>query len=323
MEFGVIEILAGLGLLTTAVYYYLTKNFDFWKKQNVPGPKPIPFFGNFKDFLFGKTHIALLMMKYYNEFKSEPMIGIFGKKNPSLILKDPDLIKDVLIKDFNVFPDRGLYVNPKVDPLNQHLVNLEHDRWRPLRNKLSPVFTSGKLKEMFYLMVDCLELFEKRLEKMAEKGESVECRELSAKFTTQSIGVCAFGLDTNAIDDENSEFRKFGRALFASDFMNVCRRLLQEFAPKLYEMLGPYKYNHAMKFFVESMKQTMEYRRKSKIRRNDFVDLLMDLQSQPEKIGNIGKFVFMIKILMKTNFTLPIFQFRKLFEEYYITFYFN
>lgn len=288
-------ILAGAAVL--GFYYYLTSNFDFWKRRGVVGPKPLPLFGNFKDVFLGKHHIALLVKKFYDDFADRPMIGIFARSKPMLVLRDPDCIKDVLIKDFNVFSDRGLYVNKKADPLNQNLVNLEHERWRPLRHKLSPAFTAGKLREMFYLMLDCAEHFERYIERVVARDETTECRELAAKFTTQSIGVCAFGLDTKALDDEDSEFRKNGRALFESTFANVCRRTFQQFMPKVYELMGPFKYSSAVLFFARSTKETIEYRKKNGVRRNDFVDILMDIQAEPDKIKNIGlcSLIFIIR----------------------------
>ncbi|XP_001603529.3 cytochrome P450 6B1 [Nasonia vitripennis] len=286
MEVGTLEIIIGLSVLSFIFHYYLTYHFDFWKKQNVVGPKPIPFFGNVKEILFGEIHAGLLMKRYYDQYKSEPMIGIYGNRTPSLILKDPSLIKDVMIRDFNVFPDRGFYVNAKADPVNQNLANLEHARWRPLRTKLTPIFTSGKLKEMFYLLVECANSFEKYVEKLIEKDEPVEVRELTSKFTIQAIGVCVLGLDTKALE-ENSQFRTYGRALFVPTIVNVGRILLQQLAPWIYESLGPFKTSEPVRFFAKSTKEIVEYRRKNKIRRNDFVGLLMDLQDQPNTLSNI------------------------------------
>ena len=290
MEFGVFEILASIGILVYILYYYYTANFDFWKNKNVKGPKPVPFFGNFKDMILQKKHSAEVFDDFYKEFKNEPVIGVFAQKAPVLILKDPEIIKNVIIKDFNVFSDRGLKTNEDIEPLSAHLVTLETERWRPLRNRLSPVFTSGKLKEMFYLITECGEHFEKYLEKVTAEPGSIEVRELTAKFTTDSIGVCAFGLNMNSLENEDSEFRRIGRKMFDTDFLTTLKRSLRDLSPTLLKLLYPILFNREVEtFFISLMKDTIDYRTKNDIRRNDFVDLLMDIRKNPEKINNIGK----------------------------------
>ena len=288
MELGIVEILASISVLCLVLHYYLTSNYGFWKKQGVKGPKPIPFFGNFKDVIFGNIHPALHFQKYYEEYKNEKLIGIFGRSTPLLVIRDPDLIKDVLIRDFCVFPDRGFAQDEKNDPYGQNLLNLQHKKWRPLRNKLAPVFSSGKLKDMFYLMNECAKIFENYVEPIAAKAEPIECRELTAKYTTDVIGMCAFGVNANSLGDENSGFRKAGRDLMANDAANVLRRMAREWVPKIYGLLRPLIYNRALDFFVHSIKETVKYRKSSKLRRNDFVDLLMDLKEQPDKFNDFG-----------------------------------
>jgi len=54
--------------------------------------------------------------KMYNDYKDEPMIGIFYMRTPILIVKDPDLIRDIFIKDFLSFAERGFTTHEKVRP---------------------------------------------------------------------------------------------------------------------------------------------------------------------------------------------------------------
>jgi len=102
------EILCGIATVVLAIYYFLTSTFDFWKSRGVPGPRPIPGLGNFKDVMFTKKFAGDFVKEIYNTYKNEPLIGIFARKTPILIVKDLDLIKNVLIKDFSNFADRGL-----------------------------------------------------------------------------------------------------------------------------------------------------------------------------------------------------------------------
>lgn len=76
---------------------------------------------------------------------------------PSVLVTDPELVKCVLVRNFDVFHDRGLFADTESDPISGSLFSLEGSHWRAMRQKLSPAFTSGKMKHMFGLMVDVAE----------------------------------------------------------------------------------------------------------------------------------------------------------------------
>lgn len=40
-------LLALTAVAVSTLYLYLTWNFDYWRKRNVLGPKPLPFVGTF------------------------------------------------------------------------------------------------------------------------------------------------------------------------------------------------------------------------------------------------------------------------------------
>lgn len=101
------EILCGIAAVILALYYFFTLTFDFWKSRGVRGPRPIPGFGTLKDVKLNRISGGEHVKELYKVYKDEPVIGIFSGKTPILIVKDLDLIKDVLIKDFSVFANRG------------------------------------------------------------------------------------------------------------------------------------------------------------------------------------------------------------------------
>ncbi|XP_012143073.2 putative cytochrome P450 6a14 [Megachile rotundata] len=280
------ELLCGIVLILLALYYYMVQDHDFWKQRGIPGPKPVPLFGNFMDMLLGRTSIGDQMVKFYHQYKNEPVIGLFIREKRLLAVKDLDLIKTILIKDFSKFAHRGIAINEVAEPLSQHLFSLEPKRWRPLRAKLSPTFTSGKLKEMFTLILECSLTFEKYLAKMVSEGKPVDCRELAARFTTDVIGSCAFGIETNAMTQKESEFRDAGKEFFSSGLKSTIRLRLREGFPRLYTLLGYIiPYNKMTKFFTKAVSDMIEYRKKNNVVRHDFINTLIELQAHPEKLG--------------------------------------
>ena len=285
-------VLAVLALV--AFYYYLTSTYTYWESRGIKGPKPYPMFGTFFLMIRGKLSVGDYLHDTYKTYKNEKFTGIYRRREPILVVNDLNFIRDILIKDFSKFVDRGTLLHEKVEPLSPHLFNLEPKRWRPLRLKLSPVFTSGKLKEMFYLLTECSNHLKAFLEqKFSDKNETiVECREFTAKFTTDVIGVCAFGLQMNALESEDSAFRIMGRRIFSKSFLTLLRLRLRLFLPSyLYRMVGGLLIDTELdNFFIDTTRQTMDYRKKNNIIKHDFVDLLMAIRDHPDEIGHdIGK----------------------------------
>ncbi|XP_020287841.1 cytochrome P450 6B2-like [Pseudomyrmex gracilis] len=276
-------------IFLTVFYYFCTQTFDFWKLRGVRGPKPIPIFGNMKDVLLVKISMREYMAELYRTYKDEPLIGIYARRTPILIVKDPDLIKDVLIKDFTVFAERGVNFDEKVQPLSPHLFNLESKRWRPLRTKFTPIFTSGKLKEMFFIVSECADHLEKYTETLASKSEPVECHELMAKYTTNVIGNCVFGIETNSLTDDNAEFCKMGKMVTNSSWIKVFLIRLRQVAPSIFSFLrfiGILSLPTYVKFFMNIVHETIEYRNKNNIVRHDFIDVLRKIKEE-DKVGDI------------------------------------
>ncbi|XP_047356211.1 cytochrome P450 6B1-like isoform X4 [Vespa velutina] len=183
---GIFEIFCGLTVIILLLYYYLTMTFDYWKVRDVKGPQPIPLFGNMKDVIFHKINMTEYLMNIYNSYKDERYIGIFFRSRPILILRDPQLIKNILIRDFSSFPQRAVDVTEKVEPLTQNLIYLEAHRWRPLRNKLTPAFSIIKMKEMFPLIMTSSLHFEEYINKIPD-NDIIDIYKLFNKFTINII----------------------------------------------------------------------------------------------------------------------------------------
>lgn len=111
------QLLFGIAAILLAIYYYYTSVYDTWKNRGVPGPKPLMIVGNFVDILLKRQALATIVKNLYNEYRSEPVFGVYEGTSPVLVINDLDLIKDVLIRDFSLFVDRGFKVLEKVFPL--------------------------------------------------------------------------------------------------------------------------------------------------------------------------------------------------------------
>lgn len=142
--------------VTLILYLYFTRKYKLWKNRGIPYIKPLPFVGNFKDVVLQKHGIGHYLKTVYDEHKDKSYVGIFAFDQPALVIHDLDLIKSVLVKDAHVFMNHKFTVQEATDPLlHNGIFSLKGQKWRHMRTYLSPTFTSGKMKNMFYLVDKC------------------------------------------------------------------------------------------------------------------------------------------------------------------------
>ena len=93
-----------LGIVTIlSIYYYLIRNYNYWRVRKVTGPKPRIIFGNSKDITLLRMTIGESLQEIYKMYEGLPYVGIYELRTPVLLLRDPQLVKLVLVKDFNYF----------------------------------------------------------------------------------------------------------------------------------------------------------------------------------------------------------------------------
>lgn len=196
---AVVVFISLLVTVCTLLAIYVRHLFSYWQRMGVPSIKPLIPFGNFKG--LGKQYFqGEITQKLYKESKESGLFcGVYFFHVPVALALDLEFIKNVLIKDFQYFQDRGVYYNEKDDPLSAHLFSIEGNKWRTLRSKLTSTFTSGKMKFMFPTIIAIADELKSTLDGMLLNKESldVEVKDLLARFTTDVIGECAFGIECN------------------------------------------------------------------------------------------------------------------------------
>jgi len=158
------------------LHLQFTRNFNFWQKLGIPYVKPTPFVGNLNDCVLLKTTIGEQLQRTYKEQSDKPYVGIFSFDKPSLLIRDLELVKNILMKDFQNFTNRVFSVEEKLDPLlaNSLAAVRGQQLWRHLRTNLTPVFTSRKMKMMFYLVDTCSKELADWLQKVTAEGKLPE-----------------------------------------------------------------------------------------------------------------------------------------------------
>lgn len=74
-------------------------------------------------------------------------------------------------------------------------MTLEGPEWRKRRVKLTPIFTSGKMKLMYDIVDEISNKLIKVIKKDMQSSNVLEMKVLATKYTSDVIGSVAFGLD--------------------------------------------------------------------------------------------------------------------------------
>ncbi|XP_055296697.1 uncharacterized protein LOC129565632 [Sitodiplosis mosellana] len=264
----------------TILYLYAKRQYSYWDRK---GFKTLPevsyIFGHFTNSFLQREYFGELFARLYKT-TDESFIGVYSILRPMLLLRDTELIQSVLIKDFSHFTDRGVHCNEEFDPMSANLVGSPGQKWRNLRSKQSPAFTSGKLKAMFSTLVDCGVGLQKYLEKLAKNKEQVDVREITACHQTNVIASVAFGIDVDCVNDPGHDFRKYGRMVLELKGWNAIRFAMNFIAPKLMTFFRIKCLDQRVEDFVKSMaKQTLDYREQNNVCRKDFFQLLIQLRN--------------------------------------------
>lgn len=200
----------GVVALATVYLYMRFVTFGYWKRRNIPFLEPSFPFGNISDLMRQKVGIGEMVQQIYNESRDK-VVGIFAVTRPILVVNDLEMVRSIFVKDFAHFTDHGVYIDEERDPLSGHLFSLGGEKWKNLRTKLSPVFTSGKLKASFETLLSCGKTLQKFMVAASERRDVIEVREITARFNTDVIASVAFGLDINCMEEPEQPFRAMGR----------------------------------------------------------------------------------------------------------------
>lgn len=277
---SIVIIISLIVTLVVTGYLYVKNAFSYWKRKGVPYIEPSFPFGNFKEIFLQKCSFNDGLKKVY-ESKHAPVVGIYSFTSPTLLVRDPKIIREILIKEFSSFNHRGAHANEDVDPMAGNMLLQKGDKWKSARTKFSPAFTSGKLKDMFESITGCTNPLVNYVGRYCDQKQTVEIRDVFARYATNVIASVSFGIQIETlIEDRESEFRKYGKQIFEPTFLNAIRSASIIFSPLISRLFRVrFADRQTGEFMINTVKQNLEYREKNNVSRKDFFQMLMQLRN--------------------------------------------
>ena len=258
-------------LIIITFYLYSLWQHSLWRRLGIPGPKPVPFLGIMLQFIkkgLVKTDIELVAK--YGE-----VVGIYNCHLPTLLVSDPDMLKEIFIKNFSNFTNRPIPF--KMNEKNESGVSVAFDNhWKFLRSTLSPTFTSGKMKLMVPKIQRCCTDLVENMSLQSENRAPVDMKELCGAYTMDVISSTAFGIEVDSQKDPNNTFVKYAKEsslgkLFMPQFLIL---FMFPFLKNLVTVSFGKK--EVGEFFKSVVDSAIELRKQANEGYNDFLQLMMD-----------------------------------------------
>lgn len=267
-------------------YYYERSKFNFWSEKGVKQKIPRSILSDILGSVFQTTAVCDMIKGIYDSFDDVRYVGFYQFLQPILMIKDPKLIKQICVKDFEYFLDRRPFVAEDVDPLwGKNLVALSGQKWKDMRSTLSPSFTGSKMRQIFVLMHVCSKNFVKYLKEKPEELIELELKDVFTRYTNDIIASTAFGIQCDSLKERENEFYMNGRRVTnLSGVIRNLKFLIAFIFPKLSKLVKATFFDEEVaSFFRGVVRDTLKYRTDNKIDRPDLLQLLMQAKKDIQK----------------------------------------
>ena len=153
--------------------------------------------------------------------------------------------------------------------------------WKSMRAVLTPTFSSGKIKGMFRMVQEKAKGLVKYCESNCKSGKPIEFVTTFRKLSLDVIGTCAFGMEIDSLNGSNEDFVEAAKNSSKITFIKIVKILLFLVTPWITKFFNIKFVDEHKEFLIQCLKENVEKRR-SGIKRGDFVDLLLEAQESRE-----------------------------------------
>ncbi|XP_026764750.2 cytochrome P450 6B5-like [Galleria mellonella] len=265
-------------VLTIIIYINFIGKYNekYWKKRGVKLYEDNKILGIYWKLLTKNRALFLQLSDIYKQYAGDPAVGVASLFTPTLYVIDPENVHHVMHTDFPAFNHRGFIVNED-DPLSDSILQMNGVRWKLMRQNMTPLFTSAKLKNMFYIIEKSSRDFVEYLKQNPDKLKGDTYNTLTI-FCCKAIGATVFGIDTKP--EIISPFFKAIRDSFRPSLWNSTRYTIMMASPRLFTLLRLKQLATFKTFFINAIKQILRRREQENSRKYDFADICVSIQQR-------------------------------------------
>lgn len=273
----------------TTVYTYLTWNYNFWKKQGVASaPGAIPGLGHATSMFLLRENLAGFCERFHKYAHGTSMLGFYFMRTPALLIRDPALIKSVLVTNFTNFQHNMDRVDSKLDPLLSKTPFFSAGQvWKHSRSRIIQNFSGKRLRLLFSIVNQVCFKFKNHTDKNISEGGGVfetELRDFFLKVTGEIAANAGLGIEGQSFEDrpDPRSFTVVSKDVFEPTPFGGFNTMLRLLLPKLANVLRiRFMSTNADEFFRSTVRSVIDRRSQEGVTAQDFLQFTVDGMENP------------------------------------------
>ncbi|CAH1985074.1 unnamed protein product [Acanthoscelides obtectus] len=263
-------------------FYWFHIKYSYWKLRGVPGPDPIFIAGNVMPTILRQKSLGEIVTSLYRKYDGH-VVGFYRLLRPCLIVKDLDIAKTIIVKEFGSFHDNEFYIGLESDAaFGGNPFTLKGEEWKEKRSYITGSFTTGKVKTMFSNIKDGAQNLSCYLGKLTERGSKMlEAKELCCLYTLETVFSCAYTVEARVFENPDSPFFEMGQKLYYSEYLATFKFFLSIIFPKISKFIGVrFTNKHTESQLFDVIRASLEYRDKNNVDIKDFLTTIASLREK-------------------------------------------
>nr|XP_045624411.1 cytochrome P450 3A13-like [Procambarus clarkii] len=219
--------------------------------------------------------------KVYQELGDRGYVGAYGiDLRPAMMVGDPQLVKRILVYDSHYFHQHW---TGDLSEGEQRIDMLNSSHTKAIRSILKPSFTWLSMRRMFPAVEEKTDVLIKHLMSLYQQQKPfVSMKACFSRYVIDAVASCAFGIKTNAIENEDDEICKKAAQLMESNSTQIMMKALAQLTlPNIVlSALAKRFTTPVICYFHDLINETLKKRQESGERRGDFLDMMLEREEQ-------------------------------------------
>ncbi|XP_072143309.1 cytochrome P450 3A41-like [Dermacentor andersoni] len=259
-----------LALFSAFLFWWMRRTFTFWNGRGVAHLT----FWQYLRFVYDiyTKPVNEVIRRSYNRYGR--VYGSYQGTVPTLVVGDPDILREVLTAKFQNFADRTLAQTVGSDVWKKSIFNLSGEEWKKARAIFTPALTAAKLKTILNKVRTISGRMTSRVMDAATKNKPVNFYELASNTALEITAALNYSVDIDS-NDKNHPLMKCIEAIHMGS--SGWRIIMLFLMPTVYKVLQPdYPPKSSTDVFKAFVSHLIEERKSKNKEEDDFLQVFMN-----------------------------------------------